>query len=449
VISRGFSLSALALAALVAACEDEQAPAPAVTGLEIVSGDNQYTRKGTQLEEPVVVQLTLEDGQAASGATVLFQVIEGGGSLSRTSATTAGSGRVSVNWTVGANPGNNRLRISLADNSAVNVVASATASEFYCPEEDPAFSRKFLAQHDLLLLTRSSSLTQDDGSPVAGLVRIVPDFTEQDFLGTSLRNYGEDLFDNVVRDCVFATNGDFYLSWNNITDEIVKVATDGTVSHFATLETSFGAEIAMTPGGILVGCDERGPFAVTCRDTVFRYEGALYSGTARDAANNDAVAADPTTGDVYFIYKEDRRLKRIPLDGVAQAGDVADVAVVPIEVSDGARGMVVDGTDGSVYILVDYAGTPVTKAIVKVTSAGAVTTEFDFFSRGAGDAAGVQSDLAIDRGFRFLYTLDTKNNVVLLYGIASQQLAVLESTTDPEAASNAVVGERVGLDVLP
>jgi hypothetical protein len=84
-----------------------------------------------------------------------------------------------------------------------------------------------------------------------------------------------------------------------------------------------------------------------------------------------------------------------------------------------------------------------------VTPGGAVTTEFDFFSRGAGDAAGVQNDLAIDRGFRFLYTLDTRNNVVLLYGLAAQELAEFSSSTDPEAASNAVVGERVGLDVLP
>jgi hypothetical protein len=199
-----------------------------------------------------------------------------------------------------------------------------------------------------------------------------------------------------------------------------------------------------------VGCDELGPFAVTCRDTVFRYEGAIYSGDdgTRDEANNDAVAVDSTNGDLdlYFIYKSDRKLKRIPLDGIAPAGPIADVVTLPLEECDGARGMVVDA-DGSVYILVESASV---KSIVKVTAGGVRTTEFDFFTRGAGDAAGIQSDLAIDRSFRFLYTLDTKNDVVLLYEILAQQLTVLSSSADPEAASSAATsGERVGLDVLP
>jgi hypothetical protein len=224
------------------------------------------------------------------------------------------------------------------------------------------------------------------------------------------------------------------------------------VSHFASLEPapigalSSATEIALTPEGVLVGCDVVGPFYVTCRDTLYRYEGAVFSGLGRDAANDDAVACDPTTGDLYFIYKEDRTLRRLPLDGTTVTGPIVEVVTLPIDESDGAHGMVVDGDDGSVYILVESPGT---KSIVRVDNAGVRTVAYDFFDRGAGDAAGVQSDLAIDRVRRFLFTLDTKNNQILLYRIDTDELFELNPSGDPFTASDAGSNERVGLDVIP
>jgi hypothetical protein len=227
---------------------------------------------------------------------------------------------------------------------------------------------------------------------------------------------------------------------------VVKVAAlNGAVTHFATLESSFGSEIALTPNGVLIGCDEMGPFYVTCRDSVDRFDDAIFSGTGRDAANNDALACDPTNGDVYFIYKENRRLYRIPFDGTT-AGTKEEVTVLPIEESDGARGMVVDGTDQALYILVESS---TVKSIVKVTPDGTKTTQYNFFDRGAGAAAGVQNDLAINRDLRYLYTLDTENNVFLLYALVQQQLVTLTSDGSPHSASNTSVGEPVGLDVIP
>jgi hypothetical protein len=442
-------LFALVCAASILACEEDPAPVPAPTGIEIVSGDAQYTLKGTELEEPVVVQVTDENGDPASGVEVRFQITAGGGSLSRSSAGTSGNGQTSVRWTVGPATGANTLRISVAENSSISATAGATSADYYCPEEDPTFVQKFNDAHDLVLLTRSSSLTQEAGEALAGLVRFELNTIDLEFLGTSLRNYDEDVFDNVVRDCAFSANGDLFISWNNIRNEVMKVASDGVATHFAALPTSLdnseGAEIAMTPGGVLVGCDRVGPFVVTCRDTVFRYPDATFSGAGRDAANTDAVAVDPNTDDLYFIYKADRTLRRIPLNGVGQEAPTEEIVTLPIAESDGARGMAVD-TDGSLYILVDST---TTRAIIKV-SGGVRTVEFDFFSRGAGDAAGIQSDLAIDRQYHFLYTLDTKNDVLLLYAIGTQQFAELVSSADPEAASSVgLYGERVGLDVLP
>lgn len=439
----------LAVACGLLACEDNQAPAPVPGGLEIVSGDAQYTRKGTKLEDPVIVRVASDQGGAAPGMTVHFQVIEGGGTLSRTAVTTDNNGRASVHWTVGPNTGSNRLRVTVAENSALTTVATATSSEYYCIEEEPTFAAKFAGAHGLMMLTRSSSIT----GATSGLVRYDVNNSNHSFNGTAIGSYPDGAFLNVLRDCVFSANGDLFISWNHSHDEIVKVATDGSVSHFATLDpapvdAAPGAELAMTPNGVLVGCDAVGPFYVTCRDTLFRFEDAIFSGSdlTRDAANNDALACDPNSGDVYFIYKADRDLLRIPFDGTT-AGPATKVADLSQDESDGARGMVVDGTDGSIYLLVESTGT---KSIVKVTSAGVVTTERDFFTRGAGDAAGIQSDLAIDRQFRYLYTLDTRNNVFLQYSLNDQTLFTLTPPgADPLQASNLSSGERVGLDVVP
>ena len=439
---RPIAVAALCLLAVLA-CEDDQAPTPQPGGVFVVSGDAQYTRKGTTLEEPVVVRVFLEDSLSAANVAVRFQVIEGGGTLSRTLATTNSSGRTSVRWTVGPETGLNRLRITVDENSSLTTTATATSSEYYCVEEDPTFIQKFVPGGNLMLLSDVSIHTA--GFP--GLLEFSTNAAAGTFSFEESFSYPEGVFQVALRDCAFSTNGDLFLSWNHIHDEIVKVVAD-SVSHFASLENFAGAEIAMTPHGVLIGCDPIGPFYVTCRDSLFRFEDAIFSGFDRDAANHDALAAHPVSGDVYFIYKADRRLYRVPFDGTT-AGNKA-VAVnqaLPIDVSDGARGMIVDSEDGSIYILVESAAT---KSIVRVNSAGDQTTVYDFFDRGAGDAAGIQSDLAIDREpIRYLYTLDTLNNKILRYSIAFDTLVELQSDGDPFAASGSGSGERVGLDVIP
>src|SRR5262249_41990607 len=154
------------------------------------------------------------------------------------------------------------------------------------------------------------------------------------------------------------------------------------------------------------------------------------------------------------IYKADRRLKRIPMNGHTPSGPVENVMTTALgnntDISDGARGMVVDGSDHSVYILVESTGT---KAIIKVTHDGTMTTAYDFFTRGAGDAAGIQEDLAIDRSLKYLYTLDTKNNVFLAFGLPTSadpgSLISISPANGPNEASDAGSREAVGLDVIP
>ncbi|HET6348564.1 MAG TPA: hypothetical protein VFH88_05710 [Candidatus Krumholzibacteria bacterium] len=436
--------AALVCLAALAGCSNNQTPAPAPAKVEILSGDAQYTRKGTQLEDPVVFRVKLEDGKAAAGVGVQFSVIEGGGSVSPKTAVTSQGGHTSTYWTVGPDTGPNRIRATVVDHPELSVIASATSSEYWCPEEEPVFTPTFGPVHGLMLLTSYSSSTPAG----AGLLDFAVDTQKLTFDGNLLGDYPNGGFQYTVKDCVFSARGDLFISWNHVHDEIVKVATDGTVSHFATLDSNIGAEIDMTPSGVLVGCDPMGPFYATCRDTLYRFDDAVFSGdnTTRDEANNDAMACDPVTGDVYFIYKFDRQLYRISFDG-SIAGSKQAVVQLPLDESDGAKGMVVDGTDQSIYILVQSAGT---KSIVKVTHAGVKSTEFDFTTRGPGDAAGIQSDLTLDRTYRWLYTLDTLNNKILLYELSIHQVHDMEPPASlPYLASNESSGERVGLAVIP
>jgi hypothetical protein len=441
----GLIIACVALAGI--ACDDTTTPPPAPTGIDIVSGDAQYSKKGTELEEPVTVHVSLPDGEPAPGVEVRFQVIEGAGSVSAATAMTSTSGEASARWTMGPAVGLNRLGISLVDNSSLTVVATATSSEFYCPEEDPTFARRFSAAHNLFLLSRDAGALEVAGEDAAGVVYVELDLGNLRFQATAFERFDETVSHQVaVRDCAFAASGDFYATRNSVGNDVVKFASDGTPSYFAMQESNFGSEIDATSGGILVGCDALGPFVVTCRDTLYRWTATTYSGVYPDAANNDAVATNPDDDDLYFIYLGDRALWRVPLDGLAPTGPPEKVVTLERAEADGASGMVVNDSDGVIYILVE---SPTVKAILKVTPAGTKTVEFDFFTRGAGDAAGQQSDLAIDRSFDFLYTLDTRNNVILIYQLVSRQLSELVSIGDPNAASNGSVGERVGLSVLP
>ncbi|HEX5131217.1 MAG TPA: hypothetical protein VFX92_01890 [Candidatus Krumholzibacteria bacterium] len=430
----------------VAACSNNEEPGPAAQNLIIVSGDNQYSKFGTELENPITLKLTLSDGKPGKDEVINFKVVEGGGTLSRGSATANSSGIVTVRWTLGP-VGPQRMTATAASNSAASAIMLATSSEYYCPEEDPAFVRKFSPAQDLLLFTRQSTLLVSGGAPQVGIVQISPQFPGG-FVGSKLQSFQEGTLLNVVRDCAFSANGSFYLAWTtgSAVQEIVEVTGGGTISHFATLDSFSGSEIDMLPGGVLAGCDEFGPFTVGCRDTLTRYDDAMFGGTAPDAANNDAMAVDPVSGDLYFIALPDRSLRRLPLDGYTQTGPVEEVVTLEIDEAYGAAGMVVDDNDGSVFILVESTDT---RGIVKVTSAGVKTTASDFFvDRGAGPAAGIQSDLAIDQTFRQVYTLDTLNNVIVVYQIATGDIGILASSGDPGAASNPSSGERVGLSVM-
>ncbi len=451
---RGRTPAALAiiLTMVFAACEEETAPGPAPVDIEIVSGDDQYSKVGTELEAPIVAQVTLADGAVGAGVPVRFVVRSGGGSLSRSTATTNAQGETSVRWTLGPTLGTQQLTIEIDGDGEVETVAQATAAEFHCPEEDPAFLQRFTPVNNLFVFTRRSSVVAGSGPQRAGVVQLGMDLTDLEFSAAAFVGFDDTGFIGVVKDCAFSANGEFYISWLNTQgrSEIAKINPNKSIEHFATLESTVGSEITAIEGGVLGGCDEFGPFTVGCRDTLTRYDDAIFAGTGADQANSDAVAYDPAGDHLYFIDRTMRRLRRVPLDGYEQTGDTEEVAVLTIDEANDAKGMVYH--NGSIYILVESDDT---KAIVAVTTAGTKTTAFDFFTRGSGDAAGIQNDIAlfVQGALVAFYTVDTLNDVVLLCQLAPST-GIFEigpdGSTDSEAVSTeASSGERLGVALLP
>lgn len=447
----------LCSAALIALsqCEDSTAPAPPGS-IAILSGNNQYSLRGTELPDPLVVVVKTDDGSVPAEATVEFRVVGGEGTLSRGSAGVNKRGQASTRLTLGQALGTVRVEATVADKS---VVFTATSANYYCPEADDTLRvcgtcpQSYGASRELFLVTQKSGLY----SPLSGAIVAVDPFDTTAFGFAEIPATGGGVFPPVIWDAAFSSRGDFYVSLAQPIPQLVKVSLSGGLSHFASLTER--SEIASNPYGLLVGCDSRGPFVVGCRDTLLRYSEATFPGNP-GPVNDDALAVDPRRHssnplgeDVYFIHTTDRTLYRLPLDSLRvepQGLQIVTPDLTPDEAR-WARGMACDDRDGTIFILVQSNDT---REILQVTTAGVKTVLVDFFSRrGPGDAAGIQDDLALDRPF--LHTLDTFNDKHVLYNYLTDDFFVLFSDSLEQAAlsrrdanGNLVGGERVGLAVL-
>jgi hypothetical protein len=78
----------------------EAQPGP-ITSLGVVGGNGQRTPAGTPLSDPLRVKAADSYGNVVSGATVMFAVIDGGGSLQPGASITGSDGIAESTWTLG------------------------------------------------------------------------------------------------------------------------------------------------------------------------------------------------------------------------------------------------------------------------------------------------------------------------------------------------------------
>lgn len=85
--------------------------------IEVVSGNNQTGQSETVLPDPVVIEVTDNDGYGVEGLELLFEIVEGEGIIRDGSIfTTDEEGRIEISWRIG--PGYNAIRFNFAEESA-------------------------------------------------------------------------------------------------------------------------------------------------------------------------------------------------------------------------------------------------------------------------------------------------------------------------------------------
>jgi hypothetical protein len=424
-------------------CSDSESPAlPAL--IEIISGDNQYSLHGTQLPNQMIVRARDVNGSPSADAGITFSMVQGNGTLSKSTARTNIDGLASVTLTLSPENGTNVVRAALEANTGEFVLFTATSADYFCREAELTKSVTYGSSGNLFLATFKSEIYSETATN-GGIVQVSP-------LGsvTGFREFptAETNFITVIWDIAFSPRGDLFFSNSSDQDWLVKVGTDGSVTGFGFLEDPNGAELATFPAGLVAGCDRLGPFVLQCDHSFVRFTGAYYPS---GGINNDAFAVNQTTHDIYYIDNSDSTVYCLPLDSLTIEGPVEPVAYLTTDEALGARGMVCDDS-GMLYLLVD---TDTTKELLEIDPlagpASSTSVLFDFFSRGAGDLAGRQRDLAFDPAWNRLYTIDTLNNSLMAMDLNNPTLFVeietLKNNTD--ISTDDYSGERVGLAVLP
>jgi Leishmanolysin/Bacterial Ig-like domain (group 2)/Bacterial Ig-like domain (group 1) len=97
------------------------------TQLSKVSGDNQNAAAGEVVVNPLVVEVGDALGNPVAGATVVFAVSQGGGSVTPTSVTTSADGIASTTLTMGPTVGTPQLVSASISATAITVSFTATA----------------------------------------------------------------------------------------------------------------------------------------------------------------------------------------------------------------------------------------------------------------------------------------------------------------------------------
>ena len=128
------TVATLALLAILGGCGEATSgptsvkPEDFASSLRLLSGNQQTGSVGAALAEVLTVKVVDAGGQPVAGATVLWQVRDGGGTINPPASTSSVSGLASVTWTLGTTLGANKA-VAILQGSYVrdSVVFTATA----------------------------------------------------------------------------------------------------------------------------------------------------------------------------------------------------------------------------------------------------------------------------------------------------------------------------------
>ncbi|HEV7365582.1 MAG TPA: PKD domain-containing protein [Gemmatimonadales bacterium] len=104
------------------------ATAGSASTLTIISGNNQTAKVGTKLPADLVVQLLDGEGNGVPKTAVTWVVAIGGGSVTPQNGTTDDQGVATAQWTLGPNPGSNRVDAVVSGVGVANFSATGTSA---------------------------------------------------------------------------------------------------------------------------------------------------------------------------------------------------------------------------------------------------------------------------------------------------------------------------------
>jgi Big-like domain-containing protein len=118
----------LAATLLVWACSDGTAPAPAIALLEVAAGDGQHALAGTELPQPVIVQVRDANQRPLVGLHVTWASQAGAGDVITPEAeTTDANGNVRARWLLDASTGTHTIVVTADGGATAHASAFADA----------------------------------------------------------------------------------------------------------------------------------------------------------------------------------------------------------------------------------------------------------------------------------------------------------------------------------
>lgn len=143
--TKGLAGLAAAAFALLVACSDDLPSGPSpnpgavASAITIEAGDGQNGKTLTPLGDPLQVRVIDESGDGVAGITVTFAVVEGGGTLSSTTATSNSQGVAAASLTLGSELGLHRVRASVAGLAGSPLTFTARATVLVIEMRNIAF----------------------------------------------------------------------------------------------------------------------------------------------------------------------------------------------------------------------------------------------------------------------------------------------------------------------
>jgi hypothetical protein len=114
------------LAVAVLGCGEATPPTPrGDLSLQVIGGGGQVALVGQELSDPIVVQVTDQDGRAAPGVLINFVVTAGGGHVFAGSALTNSDGEARERWTLGETAGDNVIEARSVDQTTGEAIVYA------------------------------------------------------------------------------------------------------------------------------------------------------------------------------------------------------------------------------------------------------------------------------------------------------------------------------------